>query len=86
MSDYNYYLEHPIFGKKEVTEEEWLQAERAAGFHSKNGEGPATGGFRGHEGVSGSLRLKEDLTRLNLVKLYPDKRTLRDDLIDQGIL
>lgn len=37
---------------RQVTREEWIKAERTAGFYPKFGSGPATGGFSGH-GVSG---------------------------------
>jgi hypothetical protein len=50
----HYYLE--AFGlKREVTREEWIQAERAAGFRSKGGDNTeATGGFSSGC-VSGSI-------------------------------
>jgi len=87
MSDeaYSYFLEHSIFGKKEVTKEEWVQAERSAGFHPKcGGDGPATGGFSGN-GISGSIRPKA-AARIVPVKVYPNRRTLRDELMDSGEL
>jgi len=86
VSDNNsYFLEHPVFGSKEVTKEEWISAERAAGFHPKfGGDGPATGGFSGN-GMSGSIRPKV-ITKIIPVKVHPDRRTLRDDLMDSGIL
>jgi hypothetical protein len=87
MSDdtYNYFLEHAIFGKKQVTREEWIKAERSAGFHPKyGGDGPATGGFSGN-GISGSI-LPKAKDRIIPIKLYPNKITLRDELMRQGIL
>ncbi len=39
---------------KEVTKEEFINAERAAGFRPKSGDGVATGGFGGN-GVSGRV-------------------------------
>lgn len=41
-----FFLSHPVFGEKEVTQEEFIAAERAAGFFPKSGSGVATGGFR----------------------------------------
>jgi len=85
-SEYDYFLEHPIFGKKQVTKEEWISAERSAGFHPKHGgDGPATGGFSGN-GISGTMRPKIDTAKPNIVKVHPERRTLRDDLMDAGIL
>ena len=84
--DYDYFLEHSIFGVKQVTRDEWIQAERSAGFYPKHGgDGPATGGFSGN-GMSGFMRPKKVDNKLRPVKVYPDRRTLRDDLMDRGIL
>jgi len=84
-STYNYFLKHEIFGTKQVTKEEWIKAERSAGFYPKyGGDGPATGGFSGN-GISGSI-LPKAKDRITPIKLYPNKRTLRDDLMEQGIL
>jgi len=82
--EYSYFLEHPVFGSKEVTKEEWISAERAAGFHPKFGDGPATGGFSGN-GMSGSIKPKA-ITKIVPVKVFPNRRTLRDELVDSGIL
>ena len=42
---------------KEVTQAEFVKAERAAGFHPKPGCGPvATGGFGGSDGIEGKIR------------------------------
>jgi len=52
-----YYLFHEALGEKEVTMEEYVKAERSAGFRPKDrsGEGlPATGGFGG-SGIRGSV-------------------------------
>lgn len=56
-----YILKHSAFGEKEVTKEEWIKAERAAGFRPKCASDdprywtePATGGFTG-SGMSGSI-------------------------------
>ena len=47
--------------KQEVTKEEFIQAERAAGFRPKYGDGVATGGFSGG-GVSGYIEhVKEQI-------------------------
>lgn len=58
MSEYrtDYYLSHPVFGKKQVTKEEFIAAERQAGFFPKSGnpEDCATGGFSSN-GVSGHV-------------------------------
>lgn len=51
---------------REVTQDEYIQAERVAGFHPKPGCGPfATAGFHGPNGVEGRLRYGEhfDLDR-----------------------
>ena len=40
-----YFLSHLAFGEKEVTQAEFIRAERAAGFYPKSGSGVATGGF-----------------------------------------
>jgi len=52
-----YFLSHPVLGEKEVTEKEYCEAERAAGFYPKYGiKGPATGGFSNSCGnVSGRV-------------------------------
>ena len=44
---------------QEVTEEQFITAERAAGFRPKYGDGVATGGFSGR-GVSGRVEYVED--------------------------
>ena len=44
---------------QEVTKEEFIQAERCAGFRPKYGDGLATGGFSGG-GVSGSIRRTQE--------------------------
>lgn len=56
--DYNqrYFLSHPAFGEKEVTQAEFIRAERAAGFFPKSGSGVATGGF-GSGDISGRIEL-----------------------------
>jgi hypothetical protein len=51
-----YFLSHPAFGEKEVTQSEFIRAERDAGFYPKSGSGVATGGFGfGSGGVSGRV-------------------------------
>ena len=42
---HRYFLSHRAFGEKEVTQAEFIRAERAAGFYPKAGSGVATGGF-----------------------------------------
>lgn len=51
-----FFLSHPAFGEKEVTRQEFIAAERAAGFYSRTGSDLATGGFSSHGGVSGSVK------------------------------
>lgn len=86
MSDYDYFLEHPVYGVKQVTKEEWISAERSAGFYPKGGgDGPATGGFSSYGGIRGFIRPTRK-TSLPIVKLNPNRRTLRDDLQDRGII
>ena len=62
MTDYEvkYFLSHPQLGEKEVTKEEFIKAERAAGFRSNSGsmDDCATGGFSGN-GISGSIKYIE---------------------------
>ena len=84
MSEYEYFLKHTVFGEKQVTKEEWLSAERSAGFYPKYGDGPATGGFSSG-GLSGYIRPRE-IIELNKIKINPDKRSLRDVLQDKGVL
>jgi len=57
-----YYLSfHGL--EKEVTKEEFIKAERQAGFYSKFGpDHLATGGFGGG-GISGSIRYEEISTK-----------------------
>lgn len=59
MDDYEvkYFLSHPQLGEKEVTKEDFIKAERAAGFYPKSGnpDDCATGGFGGN-GLSGTVR------------------------------
>lgn len=61
-----YYLNKGPNGRyEEVTMDEFVQAERAAGFHPKAGTPigkPATGGFIGSNGVNGKVFYKIDLT------------------------
>lgn len=49
MDDYivKYFISHEILGEKEVTKEEFIKAERQAGFYPKSGKSDdcATGGF-----------------------------------------
>lgn len=53
---YRYFLRHPVFGEKEVSREEFIKAERQAGFRPKGGgDGLATGGFGSNEGISGRI-------------------------------
>ena len=57
MEDYKYYLKADWQDEpQEVSKEEFIQAERAAGFRPKSGNGCATGGFSGG-GVRGSMKL-----------------------------
>lgn len=43
-----------------VSREDWIRAERAAGFRPKGGgTGPATGGFSDSSGISGCIRPDE---------------------------
>ncbi|HHQ5858172.1 TPA: hypothetical protein ACSRRE_004261 [Enterobacter hormaechei subsp. hoffmannii] len=51
-----YFLSHPALGEKEVTQAEFIRAERAAGFYPKSGSGVATGGF-GYGDICGRTEL-----------------------------
>lgn len=42
----------------EVTQQQWIIAERNAGFYPKYGKGEATGGFTGH-GVAGKVEYSQ---------------------------
>ena len=56
MDEYKYFLKADWQDEyQEVSKEKFIQAERAAGFRPKSGDGCATGGFSGG-GVSGSMR------------------------------
>lgn len=63
-----YFLEYKGM-KKEVTKQEWIEAERRAGFRPKCScgrdqkcEHEATGGFGSGEGINGSIQyIKESL-------------------------
>lgn len=57
-----YFISHEILGEKEVTKQEFIKAERSAGFSPKSGnpEDCATGGF-GANGIKGTVRyIKND--------------------------
>lgn len=60
----HYFLTHAPLGEEEVTEQEFIQAERAAGFFPKFGsDGPATGGFSNSQlNISGRV---EFITEVN---------------------
>lgn len=51
-----FFLSHRVFGEKEVTQDEFIAAERSAGFYPKSGSGVATGGF-GCGDISGRIEL-----------------------------
>lgn len=56
-----YFIEHTLFGEKEVSKEEFIKAERSAGFRSKFGpDNLATGGFSSGD-ISGTIKyVKEE--------------------------
>ena len=55
-----YWLSVAGLPKQEATKEQFIQAERAAGFYPKGeGNGPATGGFNSR-GVAGSITYEEE--------------------------
>lgn len=67
-----YFLSHPVFGEKEVTREEWVKAERQAGFrppclsdNPRYWTEPATGGFYSNAGVSGRIEYISSSTTKN---------------------
>lgn len=45
MRKERYFLKRNDEEEKEVSQQEFINAERASGFHPKSGDGPATGGF-----------------------------------------
>lgn len=61
MANKRYFLSYKGM-EKEVSREEWIKAERDAGFRSKFGDDKeATGGFGSSNGVSGRVEyVKED--------------------------
>ncbi len=71
-----YYLNTGPNGRyQEVTLEEYVAAERAAGFHPKDGlpvGKPATGGFTGGNGVNGKI-----LSKVNLKPAFKAKEIKR---------
>lgn len=55
-----YFIKHALFGEKEVSKEEFIKAERAAGFRSKFGiNNLATGGFTSGD-VTGRVEYLEE--------------------------
>ncbi len=61
-----YFLSHKLLGEKEVTKEEWIKAERSAGFYPKCASSDpgfwttcATGGFTGG-GISGRVEYQRE--------------------------
>lgn len=59
---------------KQVTLDEYLRGERAAGFHPKTPGRPATGGFTG-QGTKGDLRYR----RMGLDEFLAERRSWDDD-------
>lgn len=61
MSQPRYFLSHSLFGEREVTKDQYIAAERMAGFHPKSGKSDdlATGGFSSGD-ISGSVRYLAD--------------------------
>ena len=57
-----YFLKHDIFGEKEVSKEDFIKAERAAGFYPKSGrpDDCATGGFGQYGGLSGYIKYSQE--------------------------
>ncbi len=69
-----YFLKHPVLGEKEVTREEFIAAEREAGYSPKSGNPNdlATGGFGSRFGMTGSIRyVKEGETEVAQEKSKP---------------
>lgn len=61
MTEPRYYLSHGALGEKEVSKEEFIKAEQAAGFHSKGGPDTcATGGFGACGALRGRVSYKEE--------------------------
>lgn len=50
-----YFLTKGAAEEVEVTKEEFIQAERRAGFRPKSGDGLATAGFSSSIGISGRV-------------------------------
>ncbi len=84
MVEYEYFIEHDLFGVKKVSLEEWISAERSAGFFPRGGVGPATGGFSGN-GIRGFIRPKKP-NSVPTVRLQNGAKTPRDMLTEEGVL
>ena len=70
--------------EREVTAEEWKQAERAAGFRTKGGgDGFATGGFSGN-GISGRIDYMEE-EEVKAETIIPEQKIFGTDIDDLGI-
>lgn len=60
-----FYLSYPALGEKEVTRQEYIAAERNAGFYPRNGdkESLATGGFGTLNGISGRVKTEYEFSK-----------------------
>lgn len=71
MKKTKFFLSHPQLGEREVTKEEYIKAERAAGFRPKmSSDDPrymstiATAGFSSSGGIRGSVEYGDDYETL----------------------
>lgn len=64
MKDETYWLKAsaiPGAQWQRVSLEDWIKAERNAGFRPKIGDGPATGGWSNSAGISGAVRRGDEV-------------------------
>lgn len=71
MSDARYYLSHTLFGAREVSRSQFIDAERKAGFHPKSGrpDDLATAGFSRGD-ISGSIRHDRQVEPSAMVRVW----------------
>ena len=78
-----YHLKTVWSIEEEVTLDQWIQAEQAAGFFPKSGNGPATGGFSSGS-ISGRIKTFIDcLSEDGKIHVCEKDRPIKDqDYVD----